>query len=85
MAHINGATLGSDFTVNLGANPVIVLNATNWSYAYTNGAWADIGLTAPFAYDPAFGNLVMAPWVRLKRVCVWAVVVASSVDTCWIF
>ncbi|MFO1053728.1 MAG: hypothetical protein U1F36_16050 [Planctomycetota bacterium] len=59
MSHTSSATLGSDFTINLGANPVTVLNATNWSYAYTSGAWADVGLTAPFAYDPAFGNLVI--------------------------
>jgi hypothetical protein len=59
MDHFQGTTLSPTFAANLGTNPVTVLNATNWSYAYTLDAWADVGLTNAFNYDPSQGNLLI--------------------------
>lgn len=59
MAHYQGTTLSATFASNLGANPVTVLNATNWTYPYTQNAWSDVGLTNAFQYDPAQGNLLI--------------------------
>jgi hypothetical protein len=59
MDHFPGTTLSSTFAANLSANPVTVLSATNWTYAYTQHAWADIGLQNSFAYDPTLGNLII--------------------------
>lgn len=59
MAHYQGTTLSTTFATNLGANPVTMLNAVNWTYSYTGNAWSDVGLTGAFNYDPAQGNLLI--------------------------
>lgn len=59
MNHFTGTTLAADFTANLGTGAVTMLSATNWSYAYSANAWADVGLTGSFNYDPALGNLII--------------------------
>ncbi|MCA8972065.1 MAG: hypothetical protein KDC95_19915 [Planctomycetes bacterium] len=58
-AYFQGTTLGTDFNQNLGAAPVTMLNATNFSWSYTANTFSDLKLTGTFPYTPSRGHLLV--------------------------
>lgn len=54
-----GTTMSTTFSNNISSKAVTVLNASNYRFNQTQGAWARIGLQQPFLYLPQIGHLVV--------------------------
>lgn len=53
------AAMSTTFAQNLGANPVVVLDSSNYRWNTTANSWSRIGLERSFLYIPALGDVVI--------------------------